>query len=120
MSGHRALSDNYLGDTTVEDPGAGGTIQVHRSPAVVDIVTADAEARTLADPLAAGVFLVLTLKTDGGDCTVTASTGINQAGNTVCVFADAGDILALVSVPDPSSSGDFVWRVIENDGGSLS
>jgi len=99
-------------------PGAGGSIVMgSRQSAIVSLVTAAAEARTLKDPTQIGQTLTLSLKTDGGDCTVTASSAINQAGNTIMTFADAGDVIQLVSISDGSSKE---WRVVANDGISLS
>jgi len=103
---------------SVVDPGAGGKIVMGgRAQAICHLVTAGAEARTLSDPTQAGQQLTLVLKTDGGDCTVTASSAVNQTGNTTLTFADAGDMLQLVSIEDGSSKE---WRVVANDGISLS
>ena len=119
MSGHRALTDNYLADTTVEDPGDAGTITIDRNPAVVELVTTESggETRTLADPTQSGIFLVLTMKTDGGACVVTG-TAVNETGNTTMSFDDPGETLLLVSVPDPASSTDYVWRAFKAVTGS--
>ena len=116
MSGHRALTDNYLADTTVEDPGNAGTITIDRNPAVVELVSADSETRTLADPRASGRVLTLVMKTDVGDIVVTASTAYDENGSTTITFANTGEFVKFVSIPDPASSGDYVWRVTSYDG----
>jgi hypothetical protein len=112
MSGHRALTDNYLADTTVEDPGSGGTISIDRNPAVVELVSVAADAgRTLADPVQSGIFLVLTYKTHVANLDVTATTDFNQNNDNVVQFRVGGETVLLVSVPDPDSSGDYCWRI---------
>jgi len=84
----------------------------------VDLVTAGAETRTLSDPTAVGQNVTLSMKTDGGNCVVTAATQINQATNTVMTFADVGDTISLVSISDGASN--FKWSVVGNDGVALS
>ena len=64
-----------------------------------------------------GQEVTLCFKTDGGDRVVTAATGINQTGNTVMTFADAGDMIALRAI---QSGSNVVWRVMANDGVALS
>ncbi len=49
----------------------------------------------------------------GGDATVTASNGLNVAGNTQAVLADAGDLLELVSV---SHTTGYRWEILVNTG----
>jgi len=111
----RGAESNLL---TVKDPGASGSISVgERVTSYVGMVTAAAEARTLKDPSHAGQTLTLCLRTDGGDATVTADSQVNQAGNTIMTFADAGDVLYLVGVKEGTS---LEWRIIGNDGISLS
>lgn len=111
---------NMDGDTGVDskasdviaDPGDAGAIPVTGS-GYVAIVTVAAETRTLADPTFAGQILVLSLKTDGGDCVLTAASPINQQGDTVFTFNDAGDALILVAVED---GGSIEWRIAGIDG----
>lgn len=87
------------------------------SQGTVRLTTAGAETRTLAAPTWAGQTLSIYFQTDGGDCVVTAAAAINQAGNTVMTFADAGDCITLVGVHNGSV---YVWRVLANDGVALS
>lgn len=98
------------------DPGDAGDIDVTGN-AVVNVVTAGAETRTIGDPVAGGQRLVVGLKTDGGNCVITADTAVNQTGNNTLTFADAGDILVLESIELGSG---FVWRIVANDGVALS
>lgn len=99
----------------IDDPGDAGAIPVLRSGSV-QIVTAGAETRTLAIPTYAGQSLAIGLKTDGGDCVITAAVGVNQTGNTSLTLADAGDVIELVAIEKASA---LVWRVRSNDGVAL-
>jgi len=100
----------------IADPGASGAIPVTDS-GHVDIVTADAETRTLAAPTDIGQVLLLSMKTDGGNCVITCATGINQTGNNTITMNDAADSILLVAV---ASGTNKRWRVVANDGCSLS
>ena len=97
----------------LSDPGAGGTIYTLEDLQICELVTVAAEARTLANPTKAGNRLTLRMKTDGGDCTVTASNGLNVAGNTQAVFADVGDQLEMISV---SHTTGYRWEILVNTG----
>ena len=100
----------------ITDPGNAGAIPVSSSGTVA-LVTAGAETRTLAAPMTVGQDLLLYFKTDGGDCVVTAATGLNQTGNTIATFNDAGDTLLLRAI---ESGANLRWRVVANDGVVLS
>ena len=110
---HRVLNTIKDADHLLPDPGAGKRIETMKDLQVCELVTLAAEARTLANPTKVGNRLTLRLKTDGGDCTVTASNGFNVAGNTQAVFADVGDQLELISV---SHTTGFRWEVLVNTG----
>lgn len=110
---HRVLNTIRDADHVLADPGAGGTITSQEDLKICEIVTAAAEARTLANPTKAGNRLTLRMKTDGGDATITASNGLNVAGNTQAVFADVGDLLELVSV---SHTSGYRWEILVNTG----
>ena len=112
-SAHRILNTIKDADHVLSDPGAGKTIHTNEDLQICELVTAAAEARTLANPTKAGNRLTLRMKTDGGDCTVTASNGLNVAGNTQAVFADVGDQLELISV---SHTTGYRWEVLVNTG----
>lgn len=101
--------------TAIADPGNAGAIPVTNA-GTCPLVTAGAETRTLAAPTYAGQVLVLALKTDGGDCVITASAAINQAGNNTITMNDAGDTLVLVGIALGAAK---VWRVVANDGSTL-
>jgi hypothetical protein len=99
----------------IADPGDAGAIPVNRSGSVA-LTTADAETRTLAIPGVAGITLALSLDVDGGDCVITVAAAINQTGNNTITLGDAGDAIVLTSV---QVAGALVWRVVVNDGCSL-
>lgn len=103
--------------TVQPDPGDGGNFEVSR-PAVINIATAGAETRTLADPVFIGQVIDLFFIVDGGDCTVTASSPINQTGNNTLIFSDIGEHIRLVG--HFNATDGWEWRVIANDGVALS
>ena len=100
----------------VTDPGASGAIPVTNGGSC-QIVTAAAETRTLAIPTNVGQVLSLCMKTDGGNCTVTVASAINQTGNNTIQLNDAGDTIILVGV---QVGANKAWRVVVNDGCTLS
>mgnify|MGYP000125468559 FL=1 len=110
---HRILDTIKNADHVLRDPGSGGRIAPDKDLQVCELVTAAAEARTLANPTKAGNRLTLRMKTDGGDCTVTAANGLNVSGNTTAVFADVGDLLELISV---SHTTGYRWEILANVG----
>lgn len=116
MSAHRLPYDEYLSPMTLPDPGSGGTLSVTRQMAYFPIVTAAAEARTLAAPLREGLVVRIVLKTYGGALTLTVTGGYNQAGTTSLTFGDAGDWACLHSV---EVGGTYYWRVLESEGINL-
>lgn len=118
LEGVASASNTIHQDLTnvIDDPGDGEAIPVADS-GTCQIVTGDAETRTLAAPTDVGQVLCLTMKTDGGNCVVTASAAINAAGNNTMTFADVTDTILLVGA---ISGADKVWRVMGNDGVALS
>lgn len=116
---HRILNTLYdaythdIGPGILADPGAGGTIRPTKQGQICELVSAAAEARTLANPDRPGIRLHLRMKTDGGDVTVTGANGLNVAGNTAAVYADVGDALELISV---SHTSGYRWEILVNTG----
>ena len=98
---------------SIADPGDTNTIDTEES-GYVELVSGGVETRTLADPAFIGQILDLFFKTDGGDITITASSPVNQAGNTSLVCSDVGEHLRLVGHNNPTDGWE--WRVIANDG----
>jgi hypothetical protein len=98
MDPHNIHHNLYNADHTMTDPGNGGTIRVTEDLQICEMVSVAAETRTLDAPTKTGIRFVLRLKTDGGDVLVTAENGFNAVGDTVARFADASDLLSLISV----------------------
>ena len=114
-SPHQIHSFLYRSSKVMADPGAGGTIRVSEDLQICEMVSATAETRTLAAPTKAGIRFVLRLLTDGGTVTVTAAAGLNVALNTTATFADASDILSLISVSLTSTT--YRWEIAEGNVG---
>lgn len=113
MSSHRILHDAFRAPFLMTDPGSAGTITVDRDCAVVPIITAGAEARTLAQPTKAGLRCLLVIDTYVGACTVTVTGGYNQAADTAIIMGTAGDWIRFVSVKVGAS---YYWRVVAQEG----
>ena len=105
------INDSPLGQV-IADPGDGNAIPVVKS-GTVSIVTTGAETRTLADPSFVGQELAISMKTDGGNCVITAASPVNAAGNTAITLNDAGDSVLLHAVED---GADIEWRVASVQG----
>ncbi len=117
MSGHSELYELLGSEYNQIDPGNGKAIVVDRQDAMILLRTTAAETRTLPAPTKPGLRLDIAMQTDGGDCVITATAAVNQAGNTIMTFADAGDIVSLKSIALGTA---FVWRIVANDGVALS
>ena len=117
-SGPVAITNTVHNALTAEitDPGAAGAIPVTDS-GHVDLVTAAAETRTLAAPTYLGQLLLVSLKTDGGDCVITCATTVNQTGNNTITMGDASDAILLVA---KANGANKRWSVVSNDGCALS
>jgi len=107
---HNALS------ALIADPGDAGAIPV-TDTGHMEIVTAAAETRTLAAPTYLGQMLLISMKTDGGDCVIAVATTINQTGNNRITLNDAGDAILLAA---KANGANIRWSVVSNDGCTLS
>lgn len=117
MDPHNIHHFLYRADKGMPDPGNAGTIRVTEDLQICEMVSTTAETRTLANPTKSGIRFVLRLMTDGGDVVVTAANGFNAAGNTVATFADASDLLSLISVQHTTG---YRWEIAEGNVGSVS
>jgi predicted RecA/RadA family phage recombinase len=117
-SGPVALTNTVHNALTAEltDPGNAGAIPVTDS-GHCDLVTTGAQTRTLAAPTYLGQLLLVSLKTDGGNCVITCATTVNQTGNNTITLDDAGDAILLVAKANGSNKR---WSVVSNDGCTLS
>lgn len=113
---HRAGESAQVGYPLL-DPGNAGELGdsiVGISPAYIELVTTGAETRTLQDPTVGGQILILTMKTDGGNCTVTTATKNTNAGATTIVFGDVGDTAVLVSIYNGTDG--YRWSLVATEG----
>jgi hypothetical protein len=118
MDPHNIHHNLYNADHTMTDPGASGTIRVTEDLQICEMVSATAETRTLAAPTKPGIRFVLRLMTDGGDVVVTAENGFNVTGETAARFADASDLLQLMSVEYAAGPPKtYRWEVMEGNVG---
>lgn len=99
----------------IADPGNAGAIPVTDSGSV-QLVTAGAETRTLAVPTRVGQVIAISMKTDGGDCVVTAAAAINETGNNTMTFDNTGEVIVLVGIDEGANKR---WRVLAVDGVGL-
>lgn len=106
-------------DGYVADPGDAAAIPVTYDHAKIALTTGGSgETNTLADPKRIGQELTIWVDTDGGgNRVITAASAVNQAGNTVMTFADAGDTVRLLAI---SLAGVPKWRIVDNEGVALS
>ena len=101
----------------IADPSDAGALTANRSATIALTSTGVVDTRTLAIPSIAGITLLLSFDVDGGDLAVTAASGINVAGNTVMTFDTAGEYIKLEAA---QVAGVLAWRVVANDGVTLS
>ena len=113
---HRIHTDLYRVDKSMPDPGDGGEIRVTQDLQICEMVSAAAETRSLVAPTKPGIRFVLRLMTDGGNVVVTAENGFNSLGETDATFADASDLLSLISVTHTSG---YRWEICEGNVGSV-
>ena len=115
LDGIASVASNPV-TANIADPGSAGSIPVTAS-GHCDIVTAAAETRTLAAPSFVGQQLLLSMKTDGGNCVITCATTVNQTGNNTITMDDAGDAVLLLA---KANGANKRWSVVSNDGCALS
>ena len=94
---HTQQADHAGMDWAIFDPGDAKAIPVGLS-GVCELVSAAAETRTLARPSYLGQWLILSLKTDGGDITLTCATTVSVSGATIITFDTAGEMIQLLAV----------------------
>jgi hypothetical protein len=115
---HRIHHELYSASKILKDPGDGLTIRVTEDLQICEMVTgASNETRTLADPTKQGIRFVLRLLTDGGGDAVVTAAGTYNGTHTVATFAEASDILSLISVTYSTSDTGFRWDVLEGNVG---
>lgn len=124
MSGHRLPFDLAKMPITVDDPGDGGQIAVSRW-ALVPLINSSGtgETRTVADPTAPFIVLVL-MKNDGNsdNIVITFDSPFNAGSNQdTLTFNSQHDIAYMISKPyDSGSSSGYRWWRLAADGVSIS
>lgn len=113
MALHRAAVNAHAFTPTGFDPGDTKTLVPCRWFQHFNITTAAAETRTLAAPEADAQLVFVELEVDGGDLTLTVTSGYNAAAETTLTFDDAGDWVLLHSIKVGSS---YYWRVLASGG----
>lgn len=108
-----------IGPGLLADPGDGGTIRPTMNFQICEMTSGSSgETRTLANPDRSGIFFTLRLYTDGGgNVVVTASNGLNVLLEDTATFADASDLLHLVSVQLTATT--YRWEVLEGNVGTV-
>ena len=117
---HRILHDLYQAPKSLADPDDGGTIRASEDLTICELVSVGAdETRVLANPTKPGIRLVIRMLTDGGDIVMSAENGLNVALETSATFADAGDMLSLISVTKtvgvPPSAAVYRWQTLDGN-----
>ncbi len=100
-------------DWSIPMPPAGGTIAGDRSGTLSLEYPSGTIALSLDDPTRLGLTLVISMGADNGVVTITADSGVNQAGNVEMPFTDVGDTVMLVSIRDTTTT--YAWRIMGND-----
>ena len=111
MAGLRAPFDLHSPNLQILDPGDAGDITVDRNPAVVLLVSGGAETRTLNRPTLPGISVLLQMKTDGGDITLTVTGGYNEDADTTFTFDDPGEFALFTACYDGTN---YFWRLVSS------
>ena len=106
----------YRGPKVIYDPGNGKRSTVDQDLQICEMVSVGAdETRILQNPTKPGIRFTMRMLTDGGDIIVSAENGLNVQLETHVTFADAGDMLDLISVTktagSPPSAAVHRWQV---------
>lgn len=109
-----AVNGGFAG--AIVDPGASGAIPVVGG-GVVNVVTAGAETRTVADPTSIGQQLLLNADTIVTSATITFAHAFDNTPHTHIEFTAAGQSASFIAV---TVAGVKRWRLVANDGGTLS
>ena len=116
---HRIHHDLYGAPKKLDDPGDGNTIRASEDLSVCELVSTTTETRVLANPTKPGIRLIIRMLTDGGDVVMSAANGLNTTLETSATFADAGDLLSLISVTktagSPPSAATYRWQTLDGN-----
>lgn len=112
---HRIHHDLYRASKVLQDPGDAKTIRFTEDLQICEMVstTIGGETRTLAAPTKPGIRAVVRMMTDGGDIVMAAAAGLNVSLNTSATFAEASDMLSLISVSLTATT--YRWQILEGN-----
>ncbi len=114
VSGYQHLQTMRLGgDINGEPKGTdslSGPGAINPDTLVTYLVTTGADALTLADGEVSGQIKVITMRTDGGDGTLTPTNLLSAAATTI-TFNDVGDSVILMWNKDIGK-----WSILSNQG----
>ena len=112
---------------SVKDPGNAGKIKMlpGQGRGLCELRSGGVETRTLSDPDAPDLELLLEMVVDGGNVTITASTAFNSTGNNTIVFSAVNQAILFRSIQaSAASSGSgphvYRWMQVVSDGPTLS
>lgn len=119
LSNVGALTITHKLNRVITPAAHAAAISVTTSGTMAFVIADAAETNTLANPSFAGQVLALSVDTLAGTGTraVTVASAVNAAGNTVLTFNATSDTCVLMGM---TVAGGLKWRVVHNDGVSLS
>ena len=115
MSAHNVLQEINAAEVRTISSTTAETLKVTKWNHMFLLVSAGAETRTLPAPIKAGQRVVIAMKTDGGDVTVTVTGGFNEDGDTTFVFSDPGQF-AIFEAMEIATAGTLAWRKVSDYG----
>ena len=112
---------------SVKDPGDTGKIKMlpGQGRGLCELRSGGTETRTLSNPDAPDLELLLEMVVDGGNVTVNASTAFHATGNTRAVFSAINQAMLFRSIQaSAASSGSgphvYRWMLVVADGAAAS
>lgn len=113
MTPANLFASTFRSNPVVPDPGASQVISLQGlSQCQVNLVSATGETRTLLAPSRSQQMVLVNLKTDGGDVTLTVKDSASVTSDTY-VFDDAGDFVLLAGI---DVGGVLTWVEIASRG----
>ena len=112
---------------SVKDPGDTGKIKIlpGQGRGLCEMRCGGSETRTLADPDAPDLELLLELVVDGGQIVITADTAVNASAHRTLTFTAVNQAMLLRSIQaSAASSGSgphvYRWMLVVADGAAAS
>jgi hypothetical protein len=111
MSGVTQKLEHSGASWDIPDPGDAASIDATFS-GVCALTSAAAETRTLPIPTYIGQWITIILDTDGGDVTLTVTSGYDSGGTTTAIFSTAGQTMEFRGA---TVGGALRWRLVGNE-----